>query len=234
MGKKKIKLHIGCGNVYKKGYINIDSYNLTKADLKADAAKLPYKDNSADRIENYHLLEHLDRNERDLALKEWFRVLKPKGKLLIEVPDLVRNMEIFLKFSYQERWEQYRNEFKHGRIQTIYGLGEIKGQLHKTGYDKERLKRLLQDHGFIKIKVFSKKGTTIKGESIIGICEKPAGFIKLKKDRVNEKLPLQNQNKYEDLSKNYFRMSLKKLKTWSVYSLRYIADLIEELKFPKI
>jgi len=226
MGKKKLKLHIGCGNVYKKGYVNIDVYNLTKADLKADAAKLPYKDNTVDRIENYHLLEHLDRNERDLALKEWFRVLKPKGKLMIEVPDLVRNMEIFLKAPYHIRWEQYRKEFKHGRIQTIYGLGEIKGQLHKTGYDKERLKRLLQKNGFTKIKVFSKKGTTIRGESIVAICEKQEGFIRLKEDKIDVQS--------EDLSQNFFRKLLKKLKTRIVFSLRYLADFIEELKFPNI
>ena len=140
MGKKKIKLHIGCGNIYKKGYINIDAYNVSKIDLQARAAKLPYNNDSIDKIENHHLLEHLDRKECNLVLREWFRVLKPGGQLIIEVPDLLRNIEIFLQSSYRERWEAYRKEFQYGRIQTIYGLGEKKGQLHKNGFEKESLK----------------------------------------------------------------------------------------------
>lgn len=229
MGKKKIKLHIGCGNVYKRGYINIDAYNMSKADIKAKADKLPYKNNSVDKIENHHLLEHLDRTECDFVLKEWFRVLKPGAKLLVEVPDLIRNIEIFLRSSYHKRWENYRREFKHGRIQTIYGLGERKGQLHKSGFDKERLKKELSRHGFVNIRVFNKKGTPVKGENTIAVCQKPRQRQKLRKFRetIKNKSKL-GQGRNDDL----VRSLLRKTKRLTAYALRYLADSIEEIKFP--
>lgn len=235
MGRKKKKLHIGCGGIYKKGYINIDAYNLSKADLKAYADKLPFKDGSVDKIENYHLLEHLDRRECSLVLKEWFRVLKPGGKLLIEVPDLVENMKIFLRSSYNERWKNYRKEFKYGRVQTIYGLGEEKGQLHKNGFDKERLKILLKQYGFVKIEVSSKKGTPKKGENIVAACEKSRKTTDYKKSTCSSSQFLQTKGDVKNLlSRNLLRNYLRKAKTWIVYILRYLADLIEEVRFPSI
>ena len=155
MGKKKrnTKLHIGCGSVYKKGYINIDAHDLSRVDLKALAHKLPYKNNTIVRIESFHLLEHLTEKECDLVLKEWYRVLKINGEIVVEVPDLIRNMETFLKASYSERWEKSRKEFNKGLIQKIYGLGNKNGQIHKTGFDKTKLRRLMVQYGFVDIKI---------------------------------------------------------------------------------
>lgn len=133
-------------------------------------------------------------------------------------------MEIFLKSSYHERWEDYGREFKHGRIQTIYGLGEEKGQCRKNGFDKERLKILLHEHGFVNIKVFSKKSAAVRGEDSIAICNKPRRkfsqrfFLESKEDTKDKKT--------NNLPRNYLRM----LKSWCIYSLRYLADTTEEIK----
>jgi len=229
MGKKKIKLHIGCGDIYKKGYVNIDAYNLSVADIKAKANKVPYPEKSVDLIENHHLLEHLDRKTLKTTLKEWFRILKPRGKLIIEVPNLEKNIEIFLKSSYHERWENYRKEFEHGRIQLIYGKGEEQGQLHKNGFDKERLKRILQNHGFVKIKVLHKRGTPIQGENLIAVCEKSNKRISKKSRNGENYKSLKKKDKEVGLS----RQLLRKLKNLTVFGLRYLADTIEEIKISK-
>ena len=55
------------------------------ADVVADGANLPFKDNSVDYIVNSHTLEHIENTEA--VLVEWIRVLKPKGLLLSIVPD---------------------------------------------------------------------------------------------------------------------------------------------------
>lgn len=53
-----------------------------------DGKDLPFKDNTLDFVFSSHLLE--DFLDWDPVLKEWVRVLKPGGKLIIMVPDHVR------------------------------------------------------------------------------------------------------------------------------------------------
>lgn len=41
--RKKVKINLGCGNEYKKGWINVDFNKEVKADICADLSKrLPF------------------------------------------------------------------------------------------------------------------------------------------------------------------------------------------------
>ncbi len=53
--------------------------------LVSDAGKLPFPDASFDRIIAHHLIEHIP--EPALALAEWWRVLRPAGRLAIATPN---------------------------------------------------------------------------------------------------------------------------------------------------
>lgn len=53
--------------------------------LKADATKLPFGNGEFDRIICTEVLEHIRDDER--VIREIFRVLKPRGKVLITVPN---------------------------------------------------------------------------------------------------------------------------------------------------
>ena len=59
---KPVKLNLGCGTDYKKGWINIDNNsddNIEKLDLNWDLRKpLPFKDNSVDFVEHEHFELH--------------------------------------------------------------------------------------------------------------------------------------------------------------------------------
>jgi predicted SAM-dependent methyltransferase len=82
-----LRLHLGCGWVYKDGWINIDLF-MTRADIAWDlAAGLPLHDASVDTIFHEHLMEHLTLQQGDALTKECLRVLKPDGILRIGVPD---------------------------------------------------------------------------------------------------------------------------------------------------
>lgn len=79
---RPLKLNLGSGPDYKKGYINIDLDKTYKADLYHDFLKgLPYKKDSVDEIYCKNLFEHVP-NPLNFLL-EMKRVLKKSGKLII-------------------------------------------------------------------------------------------------------------------------------------------------------
>ena len=88
MMDKKIKLNLGCGSVYKPSYINIDKFDNSVADKICDIGDLPFKSNSVELIEASQVIEHFDYVHCKYILSEWFRVLKPRGVMIMETPEL--------------------------------------------------------------------------------------------------------------------------------------------------
>jgi predicted SAM-dependent methyltransferase len=131
----KIKLHLGCGKNHFEGYINIDLRETSATDLECDITCLPFDDNTAELIETYHVIEHLPRYDLPRALKEWFRVLKKDGKLVIECPDFDRTVMEYLEGNVD-------------RIDNIFGLQRFPGDAHLFGYNFMRLKKNLVECGF--------------------------------------------------------------------------------------
>lgn len=77
-----IKLNLGCGSDYRKGYINVDSNRKIKADVYMDLnKKFPFKNNSVDEIYCKNLFEHIP-NPLNFLL-EIKRILKKQGKAII-------------------------------------------------------------------------------------------------------------------------------------------------------
>lgn len=145
-----MKLDIGCGKDKLEGYVGVDLYE-ESADIKDDITTLyRFSDNSIEEVRAFHLLEHLFEKDIKKSLESIFRVLKPRGRAVIEVPDLIWLFKDFLGLEDSQRWGW--------KIQTIFGLQREHnaiGELHKTGFSIERLERLLKDVGFIDIKVVS-------------------------------------------------------------------------------
>ena len=55
-----MKLHLGCGNDYKKGYINCDISPEVKYDKIVDLEKkLPFEDDSVEEVLAEHVFEHV-------------------------------------------------------------------------------------------------------------------------------------------------------------------------------
>lgn len=88
----KVNLDIGCGQGKTPNSIGVDIKRIKGADVVADIQRLPFKDQIADKILCYQLLEHID----DLikAMEEIHRVLKYKGRVIIEVPH-VKGLDAF-------------------------------------------------------------------------------------------------------------------------------------------
>ncbi|MEO1187177.1 MAG: methyltransferase domain-containing protein, partial [Cyanobacteria bacterium J06636_27] len=110
-----------------------------------DIFQLPIEDNLVDEIFSEHMLEHLSKYEVPQALKEWARVLKPDGKLIMNLPNLEWCLQQWLNQPEEKRW--------NWQLDTVFGLQTHPGEFHKTGFTKSRLYELLKDAGFNTIKI---------------------------------------------------------------------------------
>lgn len=86
--KPGIYLNLGCGEKPISGFLNIDKYIKKEKVDNYDICDLPFDENFADVIISYHSLEHLPIRYGRKALRDWYKILKDRGKLYLEVPDL--------------------------------------------------------------------------------------------------------------------------------------------------
>ncbi|OGW39028.1 MAG: hypothetical protein A2Y97_02325 [Nitrospirae bacterium RBG_13_39_12] len=133
-----MKLHLGCGNNHKDGFVNIDWRKTGATDIVCDIRKLPYPNNSVMLIETYHAIEHLPRHDFEKALEEWYRILKPGGQLVIECPDFDEIVKNYLKGDEKQ-------------LDGIFGLQRFEGDYHLFGYNIKRLTDLLKKCGFAEV-----------------------------------------------------------------------------------
>ena len=154
--KGSVKLNLGCGTDYKKGWINIDNNsdnNIEKLDLNWDLTKpLPFKDNSVDFIFNEHFIEHLTVEEGQAAVKDMMRVLKPGGVIRIATPDLEVTVDKYLHTPIDKdpTLKTFGLEWIETRAERINVVFRRWG--HKWLYDWEELERRLKEAGCTKIK----------------------------------------------------------------------------------
>lgn len=75
---------------------------------KADARNLPYADSFFDVLSSISVIEHIDHEGDSLAMKEFIRVVKPKGKIVLTFPVMGKYFEEF-----REREEYDLHNEKH-------------------------------------------------------------------------------------------------------------------------
>ncbi|AFY77445.1 MAG: methyltransferase domain-containing protein [Hydrococcus sp. C42_A2020_068] len=161
---KPLKIHLGCGDDYFPGYVNIDAYPESKADLIMDSKNLTlFPDNCAEIIESYHFFEHLQLHEARESLKEWFRILQPGGTVVIELPNLaVCAQEIGKHFNPKDGVDlAMAGIFSYPALVAEQGYGMI----HKWGWTPETLGAELSAVGFVEVQQHPIKQTWRLGTS---------------------------------------------------------------------
>jgi len=129
-----IKLHLGCGDYWFDGYINIDLGVFGGTDMLWDLNKgLPFQNETVEIIELYDVLEHFGKEEAERLVDEFKRVLIPKGKVRLSVPDIETVVEVF-------------KDDNDKMLHHIYGINS--GDCHKYGYFRKSIAKLFIDHGF--------------------------------------------------------------------------------------
>lgn len=155
--EKLIALNCGSGQrPFSAPFQNIDINSRWKPDIVADCSSLPmFADNSVDLIVSHQNVEHVGCGESAPMLKEWRRILKPGGSLIISVPHMQALAQAWL----------------NGKLTTqvymtaVYGaFMDHEADRHRWGYDESSLRKFMRSCGFDTAKKFDWR--EIEGASI--------------------------------------------------------------------
>jgi predicted SAM-dependent methyltransferase len=151
-------LDIGCGQNYHEGFIHLDYLWHPGVDVCWDIAKgIPFDDHFFQGIFSQHCLEHFSLVEGLAHLREMRRVLNPGGTLRIIVPDGELYLRTYMEqikglgepiFPYQENDTLLGLRSPILSVNRLFYVDRASPFGHRTIYDFDLLKKLLQKAGF--------------------------------------------------------------------------------------
>lgn len=147
------KLHVGCGNIHVKNWLNVDLYG---SDFNVDLATspLPWSDNSFDAAISQHVIEHLVlESELIPLLNELSRVMTPGAELWLSCPDIEKVCTSYMQCNMQDLLEDRRQrwpDFPFGEMPTSHLINHFFSQEggHKNLFDFALLEWTLKSAGF--------------------------------------------------------------------------------------
>jgi cephalosporin hydroxylase len=142
--------------------------------MVCDLHKLtPFASDSVDEILAVHVVEHFWRWEVLDVLKEWVRVLKPGGQMILECPNLSSACEEFLKNpsaaatggpeGQRSMWVFYGDP----RWQDPY-------MVHRWGYTPSSLAQLMEEAGLVNVRQEAAQFKLREPRDMRVVAEKPA------------------------------------------------------------
>ena len=138
-----MRLHLGCGDKLWDGYVNID---MKGGDVQCDIRHLPYDAELADEITAIHVAEHFLITEILTVFRAWKAILKPGGKLILELP-CYDKVVAHIKADANDRMTRWALFGDPGSHQD--GVSAV----HKYCYTIDEMQRLLTFAGFSKVKM---------------------------------------------------------------------------------
>ena len=149
------RLNLGCGDKLLPGYVNVDVAEARagrRPDVLCDLRRLePFETGSVDEILSVHVIEHFWRWEAADVLREWLRVLKPGGRMILECPNLATACAELLKDP-----ERHAGPGSEGQrtMWVLYGDPAWKDPLmcHRWGYTPQSLMSLMREAGLANLR----------------------------------------------------------------------------------
>jgi len=105
------------------------------ADVQADIQDLPFENNCFDVIFCNHVLEHVDDDKK--ALSELYRVMKPGGWGIFQVPIRYQLIETFEDSAITDRKERIEKFGQYDHVR-VYGMDYYE-TLKKSGFEVEKV-----------------------------------------------------------------------------------------------
>lgn len=147
-----LRLNLGCGDKFLPGYVNVDVATRGKRpDVVCDLRQLKFATNSAEEILSVHVIEHFWRWEVEDLLREWLRVLKPGGVMILECPNLLSACEALLA---DPSVASEPGPAGQRSMWVLYGDPSWKDPLmvHRWGYTPQSLSDLMSSVGLVNVR----------------------------------------------------------------------------------
>ena len=144
-----MKFNVGCGwRDFGDDWVHVDGgdyKHLDSDDIYLDK----YEVESADLIYASHVIEYFDREEVINLLNCWKEILKPGGILRVAVPDFSQMVSLYIKGYNEYKLEDF--------LGPLYGKMEMGKETiyHRTAYDFNSLKTLLESVGMKEVKKYN-------------------------------------------------------------------------------
>ncbi len=161
---KEKNIYMGCGPDIKDGFIHVDIRDLKNVDIVCNAWELSKHLADVNHIYSRHMLEHLTNSEANRTLQDWFKSLKVGGSIEVIVPNMDFHAQQWLQAEWSEDTINERYSDATYSFAGFWGWQEECDPLkedynnsywsvHKSGYNKKRMKFLLEKIGYENIKI---------------------------------------------------------------------------------
>lgn len=145
-----MKLNIGCGNTLKEGYVNIDLIDLIYPPdnyIKMNAFDIDRKFVPCfDEVYSEYFMEHLSPDEIRFLLYKIHKVMLPKGKLVLIVPNIKM---IVTHFTSPEITEK-SNRLTLFNLE-VFGSEATRETVHKSLWTTEIAEIYIEEEGLFRI-----------------------------------------------------------------------------------
>jgi predicted SAM-dependent methyltransferase len=165
----RVVLNVGCGYPLRQKLhrhfhgpewreVRLDVDPAVQPDIVCSIIDMrPVGANTIDAVWSSHNLEHLQRHEVPLALGEFIRVLKPRGLLLLTLPDLQQVAQLVVDDQLEDRAYQSPSG-PVTPLDMIFGhtASLARGNLymaHRTGFTARTLHQALVEAGFVDVRL---------------------------------------------------------------------------------
>lgn len=166
-----MKLNLGCGGDVKEGYLNVDFRDIPGT-TKIDLSKFPWpwEDGKASEIQMLDFLEHFPYKRTESILNECWRVLKPGGELIVQVPSFEECAAAMLYdvgmlcnacgFEFTQahfmgnegracgQCKQPIYSIANAGMMRLYGGQDYEGNFHYAAFTQNSIQKKLYDSGF--------------------------------------------------------------------------------------
>jgi len=161
------KLHIG-GEIYDANWEIFNIQPGPHVDHVGDAKDLSrFEDETFDELYASHVVEHFDYiGPLQEAFKEWYRILKPEGKLYISVP----NMDVLCQLFRKRKELQLQARFRI--MCMMFGGHTNQYDYHYVGLDLDILSNFLGQAKFQRVKLVEDLGV-FKDTSLLRVAGVP-------------------------------------------------------------
>jgi predicted SAM-dependent methyltransferase len=181
------KLHIGSGENFLPGWLNVDYFPSTRDTLYLDARRpFFFRDGTFDYVFCEHMIEHIPYNSGLKMLAECRRVLKGSGKIRISTPNLAFLLDLYRpdKSTLQREYIKWalrtfvKGHYEEREVFVINNF--VRNWGHTFIYDEPTLRNAMANSGFtdiIKLNLQESEDPTLR--NLENERRMPSGFLQM-------------------------------------------------------